>query len=272
MCSYSCDGILVGGCPCPQVPDPLPPRPPVPDLLSALNHQIVVTAFKERLMDSFGAGKTRIKSSQAMMQSIPAESTTISADFVFLARAERHAAPRNPLQCSVLADKCAGCQTGNCGKQLTPVSVLILYSWLGWPPPVIQVRQHIWMEGCLWKQRNTGHTQHDDTVVCCKGFALQSSQVVAYNSDTESQEVLHQPRLQIHSTSIQTSSQGQSHWLPAKQVESPGQSSQVRSIIGFLPSSRISLDSHPGIGVISFMAYPIHSTHTILSGQHPPRR
>jgi hypothetical protein len=35
-CSYSCDGILVDVLA--LVPDPLPPRPPVPDLLSALNH------------------------------------------------------------------------------------------------------------------------------------------------------------------------------------------------------------------------------------------
>jgi hypothetical protein len=86
--------------------------------------------------------------------------------------------------------------------------------------PVIQVRQHIWMEGCLWKQRNTGHTQHDIQLCAAKVLHYKSSQVVAYNSDTESQEVTSAicftpPQFRRHHRS------GQSHWLPAKQVESP---------------------------------------------------
>jgi hypothetical protein len=191
-------------------------------------------------MDSFGAGKP--ESNQAKRcanQVIPAESTTISADFVFLARAERHAAPRNPLQCSVLADKCAGCQTGTCGKQLSTPSISADFVFMARrPPPVIQVRQHIWMEGCLWKQRNTGHTQQMIQLCAAKDLHYKSSQVVAYNSDTDPKKsYIKLPT--IHSTSIQTSSQvrsitlascqasrisldshhrsGQSHWLPAKQ-------------------------------------------------------
>jgi hypothetical protein len=125
-------------------------------------------------MDSFGAGKP--ESNQAKRcanQVIPAESTTISADFVSWLVLRGMLPLEIPYSALCLQIVCWMPDGQLLATSNFPSISADFVFGRSKPPPVIQVRQHIWMEGCLWKQRNTGHTQHDIQLCAAKDFALQ---------------------------------------------------------------------------------------------------